>query len=66
MKKLVVFLSFLALAVAVPAAAQMQPKSLTRMVMIKVKPGMGPQFEVGLKKFHLWEKQQNVAFTFHV
>jgi hypothetical protein len=66
MKKLVVFLSFLPLAVAVPTFAQMQPKSLTRMVTIKVKPGMGPQFEEGLKKFHRWEKQQNVAFTFQV
>ena len=66
MKKLLVFLSFLVLAVAVPAVAQIQPQSLTRMVTIQVKPGVDSQFEEGLKKFHQWEKQQSVAFTFHV
>jgi hypothetical protein len=65
MRKALVFLSFLALAAALPAGAQMPPKSLTRIVIIKVKPGMGPQFEAGLKKFHQWEEQQNVSFTFH-
>jgi hypothetical protein len=35
-------------------------------VTIKVKPGMAPQFEEGLKKFHQWEKQQSVPFTFQV
>jgi hypothetical protein len=66
MRKVLVSLCLMALGFALPAAAQMPAKSLTRIVAIKVKPGMAPQFEEGLKKFHQWEKQQNVAFTFHV
>lgn len=65
MRKAFVLLSVMALAIVVPASAQVQPKSLTRVVIIKVKPGTAPQFEEGLKKFHEWENQQNVKFTFH-
>lgn len=65
MRKVLVSLCFAALAIALPAGAQMPAKSLTRMVIIKVKQGMAPQFEAGLKKFHQWEKQQNIPFTFH-
>lgn len=66
MRKVLVFLFFLVLAIALPAGAQMPSKSLTRTVIIKVKPGMAPQFEEGLKKFHQWEQQQSIPFTFHV
>jgi hypothetical protein len=65
MKKGLVFLSLLALAIALPATAQMQPKSVARVLNIKIKPGTAPQFEEGWKKFHQWEQQQNVPLTFH-
>lgn len=66
MRKVLVSLCFAALAIALPAGAQMPVKSLNRTVIIKVKPGMGTQFEEGLKKFHQWEEQQSIPFTFNV
>jgi hypothetical protein len=65
MKKMLVFLSVAAFTLALPAAAQMAPKSVTELIEIKVKEGMNQQFEEGIKKFHQWEHQQNNPFTYH-
>lgn len=65
MRKVLVLLPLLRLAVELPGGAQMQPGSLTRTVTIKVKPGMAPQFEYGLKEFHQWENRPSVLFAFH-
>lgn len=65
MKRILVFLSMAVLALALPAAAQMAPKSITRLVVVKVKSGMHQQFEEGLKKYHQWGHQQNRPFTWH-
>jgi hypothetical protein len=64
MRKVCVLLSFLALAFALPAGAQMHPKTVARIVNIKVKPGMGPEFEAGLKKFHQWEHEHHFPVTY--
>ena len=63
MKKFLVSLSIAALAMALPAAAQMAPKSVARVIDVKVKNGMNQQFEEGVKKFRQWEQQQNYPFT---
>lgn len=66
MKRIAVSLCVVALALALPAAAQMAPKSITRVVVVKAKNGMHQQFEEGLKKYHQWEHQQNRPFTYYV
>jgi hypothetical protein len=66
MRKLVVFLSFLTLAFALPAGAQMPSKSLARVINVTVKPGMGPQWEEGVKKFVQWQHQQDAPLAYYV
>ena len=61
MKKALVSLSLLALAVALPAGAQMPAKSLVRIYNIKVKPGMAPQWEAGTKKLNEWSHEHNYS-----
>ena len=65
MKRIVVSLFIFVLALALPAAAQLAPKSVSRGIDVKVKDGMGQQFEEGLKKFRQWQQQQNYPFTEH-
>ncbi len=59
MKRTVVCLFVAALAVALPAAAQMRPKTIVRLYDVKVKSGMHQQFEAGVKKIRAWQKEHN-------
>ena len=43
----------------------MQPKTMARVVTITVKPGMGPQFEAGMKKYHQWQHEHNITSTYY-
>jgi hypothetical protein len=65
MKKVLVFLSLLALAVALPAGAQMPAKSLNRIIVVKTKPSMSAQWEEGLKKLNDWARQHKLPLTNH-
>jgi hypothetical protein len=65
MRKVSVFLSFLALAVALPAGAQMPAKSLNRIIVVKTKPSMSAQWEEGLKKLIEWSHQHNLPLANH-
>ena len=65
MKKVSVFLSFLVLAVALPAGAQMAPKSLSRLIVVKTKPSMSVQWEEGVKKLNEWAHQHNLPLANH-
>jgi hypothetical protein len=68
MRKVCVFLSLvaLALAVAVPAGAQTNSKNIARIYTIKTKPGQAQQWEAGFKKLQSWEHQQNLPGTLYV
>lgn len=66
MRKVLVFLSILALSAVLPAAAQMPANSLARTYNIEVKPGMGPQWEAGIKKLNQWSHQHNAPNTYYV
>ena len=63
MKKALVSLSIAVLALALPAAAQMAPKSVVQAIDVKVKGDMQPQFEAGVKKLRAWQKEHNYPFT---
>jgi hypothetical protein len=65
MKKILASLSILVLALALPAAAQMAPKSIARVIEVKVKGGMHQQFEDGMKKLHQWQHEHNYPFASH-
>jgi hypothetical protein len=67
MKRILVFLSAVAfaLAPALPAAAQMAPRSVTELITVKPKSGMSQQFEEGIKKLRQWQHQQNYPFVQH-
>jgi hypothetical protein len=62
MRKVCVFLSLVALAVAVavPAGAQTNSKNIARIYNIKAKPGEAQQLEAGMKKMGAWGHQQNL------
>jgi len=66
MRKLLVFLSFVALAVALPAGAQSQPKTIARINTIKVKPGEGQQWEAGTKRLNAWKHEKNVPAATYI
>jgi hypothetical protein len=63
MRKVVVFLSLVVLAVALPAGAQMPAKSLARIIIVKAKPSTGAQWEEGLKKLNEWAHQHNLPLA---
>ena len=63
MRKVLVFLSFIALAVALPAGAQSQPKTIARIYTIKVKRGEEQQWETGMKRLNAWLHQHNAPTT---
>jgi hypothetical protein len=63
MRKVSVFLSLLALAVALPAGAQMPAKSLNRIIVIKTKPSTSAQWEEGVKKLNEWAHQHNLPLA---
>ena len=65
MRKVLVFLSFIALAIALPAGAQMPAKSLDRIVVVKTKPSMSAQYEAGVKKLIDWSRQQKRPHTYY-
>lgn len=65
MRKVLVFLSFLALVVALPAGAQTQHNVVARVYDITVKPGMSPQWEAGVKKLNQWAHQHNLPLTYY-
>jgi hypothetical protein len=65
MRNVAVFLSLLALVVAIPAGAQSNSKNIARINTIKVKPGEGQQWEGASKRFHAWEHQHNVPGTMY-
>jgi hypothetical protein len=66
MRKVLVSLCFLALAVALPAGAQSQPKTIARINTIKVKPGEGQQWEAGTKRLNAWKRQENGPATTYI
>ena len=66
MRKACVFLSLLALAVAIPAGAQSNSKNIARIFTIRTKPGQAQQWEGGLKKMTAWYHQQNLPVTLYV
>jgi hypothetical protein len=66
MRKVFISLSFIALAMALPASAQMQPKSLARIIIVKPNPGMAAQWEQGIKQVNDWAHQHNRPFTLYV
>jgi hypothetical protein len=59
MKKVLASLFIAVLALALPAAAQMRPKTIVRVFDVKVKSGMDQQFEEGVKKIRAWQKEHN-------
>lgn len=63
MKRIRVSLCVAALAMALPAAAQMAPKSVVQAIDVKVKSGMQQQFEAGVKKLRVWEKEHNYPYA---
>jgi hypothetical protein len=66
MRKVCVFLSLLALAVAIPAGAQTNSKNIARIYTIGTKPGQAQQWEAGVKKMNAWSHQQNLPQTPYV
>lgn len=66
MRKAIVFLSFIALAVALPAGAQSQPKTIARINIIKVKPGEAQQWEAGTKRLNAWKREKNGLATTYI
>jgi hypothetical protein len=65
MRKVLVSLCFIALAIALPASAQMAPKSMGEIYVIKTKPSMSMQWEAGAKKLIEWSHQQNRPATYY-
>jgi hypothetical protein len=63
MRKVFVALGFIALAIALPAGAQMAPKSLNRVIVVKTKPSMSAQWEAGVKKLNDWARQHNLLLA---
>lgn len=63
MKKVLASLFVAAMAVALPAAAQMTPHSIDHVLRVKVKDGMRPQFEAGVKKLRAWQKEHHYPFA---
>ena len=66
MRKMAVFVSLLALALAIPAGAQSNSKNIARIIAIKAKLGEGQQWEAASKRFHAWEHQHNVPGNAYV
>ncbi|HXH48935.1 MAG TPA: hypothetical protein VNM47_06280, partial [Terriglobia bacterium] len=65
MRKVFVSLIFIALAVALPASAQMSHKNVDEIIVVKTKPSMSAQYEAGVKKLTEWSRQQNRPFTYY-
>ena len=63
MRKVLVSLCFVALTIALPASAQLAPKSLNRVIVVKPKASMSAQWEAGLKKLNDWAKQHNLLLA---
>jgi len=63
MKKVVLLYAFFSLAVALPAGAQMQPKTLARIVVIKVRPNSFQLFEAGMNRYHQWLRSERYPFA---
>jgi hypothetical protein len=64
-KKFSLTLALFAVAAALPASAQTHPKTIGVVIRIKVKTGEGQQWEAGLKRFHAWEHEHNIPFTYY-
>lgn len=63
MRKALVSLCFIALAIALPAGAQTSMQRVNRMIVVKPKPGMAAQWEAGLKKVNEYAHQHNLPLT---
>jgi hypothetical protein len=63
MRKVLVSLCFIALAIALPAGAQLAPKSLNRVIVVKPKPSMSAQWEAGVKKLNDWARAHNLLLA---
>jgi len=66
MRRILVLLAVVALAAALPAAAQMDANTVGRVYHLKVKPGSEQAFEAGVKKHAEWHKSQNDTWAWHV
>jgi hypothetical protein len=53
------FAAALALGVGSPLVAQEKPGTITEVVVTRVKPGMGKQYQEGRKRHAAWHKRQN-------
>lgn len=63
MRKVIAALGFIALAIALPAGAQLAPKSLNEVIVVKPKPSMSAQWEAGLKKLNDWAHAHNITLA---
>jgi hypothetical protein len=66
MKKLSVFLVLLAIAAALPAAAQTQSNTIGEVIRVKVKTGQSQQWEAAVKTLEQWEHQHNIPDTIYM
>ena len=55
----------LTLAVGSPVVAQEKPGTIAQVVVTRVKPGMGKQYQEGRKRHMAWHKQQNDPWSWH-
>jgi hypothetical protein len=60
-----VVLAGLTVAAGSPAAAQDAPGTIAQVVLTRVKPGMGKQYEEGRKRHMAWHKRQGDTWTWH-
>jgi hypothetical protein len=64
MRKLAVLsVLFLVFALGIPAVGQQDPGSISRLFLVKAKPGMEQQFEEGYKKHIAWHREQKDSWT---
>ena len=63
MRKILVSLCFIAVAIALPAAAQTSMQRVNRITVVKPKPGMTAQWVAGLKKLNEYAHQHNLPLT---
>ncbi len=63
MKRILASLFIGVLAMALPAAAQMAPKTISHVLYVTAKSGMHSQFEAGVKKLRVWQKEHNYPYA---
>ena len=64
-RSVAVALAALAVAAGSPAAAQEAPGTIAQVVVTRVKPGMGKQYQEGRKRHVAWHKRQSDPWSWH-